>query len=315
MPLDWFPESPPERTILWRDFSLDHDIGVCAPLLDLDQWLPWLQRLPGLLKSSPAAEIRHLKLLSTGRRTFQVAGADGRMVVVKCYPGTALTRLPLPEGGEGGNHAWEGFRCNWELWHRKQPVPEPLIFLERRLGSEGSACYSITRFLEGCLPLADFAFEHIRRRRSARQLLDQWRETVVASVVCLHQTGYAHGDLHHQNLLVRGEASGRGFEVFFTDFDACKLETGVAPHPGQLLDLATLGASLHQLVPEAMLAKGLAQYFFGVRLQRTQREHCLQIIKQRHRRVLDRYQASFDRVEEHCFAAATNTLASGSGLS
>jgi hypothetical protein len=314
MPLDWFPDSPPERTISWREFSLDHDTGVCAPLLDLDRWLPWLQRLPGLLNSSPTAEIHHLKLLSTGRRTFQVTGADGRMVVVKCYPGTALTRLPMPEGGEGGNHAWDGFRCNWELWHREQPVPEPLIFLERRPGPDSSTCYSITRLLEGCHPLADFAFEHLRRRRSPKWLLNQWCETVVSSVIRLHRTGYAHGDLHHQNLLVSCEVSGRGFKVFFIDFDACKLETGIAPHAGHLLDLAALGASVHQLVPEAMLARGLARYFHEFRLQRTRREDCLRIIKQNYCRVLDRYQASFDRVEDHCFATATNTLASASRL-
>jgi hypothetical protein len=290
-------------------------MGVWAPSLDLDRWLPWLQRLPGLLASSPASEIHHLSLLSTGRRTFQVTGADGSWVVVKCYPGTALTRLASPEGGRGGNHAWGAFQCNWELRHRELPVPEPLIFLERRDRPEGPACYSITRLLEDCHPLANFAFEHLRRRRSPRLLLNQWVEAVVASVVSLHRAGYAHGDLHHQNLLVSCDESGRRLKVFFTDFDACRMGTGTAPHAGQLLDLATLGASVHQLVPDVLAARALASYFHCFRLERTRRQNCLRMIGHNYRDILDLYRASFNRVEDHCFAAATNTLESGSRLS
>jgi len=201
------------------------------------------------------------------------------------------------------------------LWHREQPVPEPLIFLERRLSPGQTTCYSITRRLENCHPLADFAFEHLRRRRSPQWLLNQWCKTVIASVVRLHRTGCVHGDLHHQNLLVGCETSGRGFKVFFIDFDACKLGTGGAPHPGHLLDLATLGASVHQLVPDALVAEGLARYFHEFRIQRTRREDCLRIIRQNYRRVLDRYQTSFNCVEDFCFAAATSTLASSPGSS
>ena len=310
---DQFPDPPPEQTAPWRAFSLGHDTGVCSPALDLDEWRPWLRRLPGRLAASPAAEIQHLSLLSTGRRTFQVTGADGGRVVVKTYPGTALTRLPSPAGDPGNTHPWGAFRCNWELWHRELPVPEPLIFLERQPGPDGPVCHSIARWLEDCHPLADFAFEHLRRRRSPRQRLRQWVEAVVAAVVRLHRTGYAHGDLHHQNLLVRGGESGPGFKVFFTDFDACGWEPGGAPHPGQLLDLATLGASVHQLVPADLVARGLARYLEDFHLPRTRRADCRQIIGQNYRRVLDRYQACFDRVEEHCFAAAANTLASRTG--
>jgi hypothetical protein len=308
---DRFPELPPELSESWRVFPLDHDAGVGSTSLDPGAWLPWLRDLPHALRSSPGAEIRHLSLLSTGRRTYQLTGPDGRGIVVKCYPGNALAPLLRPEGGPGMNHAWGAFQHQGELWRRALPVPEPLLFLERQNGPDSPICYSITRRMEQCQPLADFAFEHLRRRRSPRQLLEGWLETVIGAVIRLHRAGYAHGDLHHQNLLVQGGEPGREFEVHFVDFDACTREPGAAPHARQLLDLATLGASVFQLVPGALVARGLARYVQSLELPRSRRADCLGIIRRNYRCFLDRYQASFDRVEEHCFAAATTTLASG----
>jgi tRNA A-37 threonylcarbamoyl transferase component Bud32 len=293
----------------WRAFSLSSGRGICSPALDFNEWLPWLERLPGRLRSGRAREIRYLSLLSTGRRTFQVGGRDEQPLIVKCYPGTPADTSSSPDGSQHSRSSWDAFCCNQDLWQRNVPVPEPLIFLETSGERSRSCCYVITRQIEGCQPLFEFIFDQVRRRAVSRPCLEKWRKTIVESIVNLHRSGYSHGDLHNLNLLVQRRNPGDGIRVFFIDFDACQPNAGTLPDRAQLRDLADLGASLHQLVPDVLLAKALAQYLNALRLKgRHRREHCLRIIRREYPVLLTRNRTLRQSVEEYHFALAEEQL-------
>jgi hypothetical protein len=203
----------------------------------------------------------------------------------------------------GAADCWSAFSRHRELWRRGLPVPEPLAFMKA-----GQVGYTITRLLEGCETLFHFAFENLYRRRSSADRLTSWLKSTVGAVVTFHQAGYAHGDLHHHNVMVRSLGPAAGLEVFFTDFDACQPSEGTVPDTSQLMDLASLGASLYQLVPEYWLRKALAHYFHRCRLPRGERPRCLQAVRSGHDSFLHQYQANFDRVEGYYFSEAESQV-------
>ena len=291
----------------WRAFSFSSGRGVCSPALELDQWLPWLEELPDLLRSEGAREIRHLSLLSTGRHTFQVCGMDEQPLVIKCYPGTSSDISSSPDGLQHSRSSWDAFRCNQNLWHRNVSVPEPLIFMETTVEGTG-VCYGITRLIEGCQPLFDFVFDQLRRHSVSPSRLEKWMKTVVESIVNLHRSGYSHGDLHNRNLLVQLRNPEDDIRVFFIDFDACQPAADTIPDRAQLRDLADLAASLHWLVPDALLAKALAWYLRAMRLKGRRREDGLRIIQQEHQVFLNRNQTLRQRVEEYHFMLAEEQI-------
>lgn len=293
----------------WRDFSLKSGRGVCSPVLELDQWLPWLERLPGLLQSEGVREIQHSSLLSTGRRTFQVCGVDSQPLVTKCYPGTLSDISSSPDGLQHSCSSWDAFRCNQNLWRRNVPVPEPLIFMETTMEGPGSCCCGITRLIEECQPLFDFIFDQLRRHSVSRLLMEKWMKTVVESIVNLHRSGYSHGDLHNRNLLVQPRKMGGNIRVFFIDFDACQPAADtMPPDRAQLRDLADLAASLDRLVPDDLLAKALAWYLRAMRLAGHRRKDCLQIIRQEYSLFLTRNQTLRQCVEEFHFMLAEEQI-------
>jgi hypothetical protein len=169
--------------------------------------------MPRALASEAAREIRHSSLCSTGRRTYELAGPDGLPLVVKCYPGAWWEKLPSPDGSSLGCSPWGAFECNLALSLRGVPVPQPLAFVAQGQNTPDAVSYAITSLLEGCQPLMNFAFEHLRRRPSAANVT-RWMEAVVETIVNLHRAGYAHGDLHHHNILIRSHDDGEAIQVY-----------------------------------------------------------------------------------------------------
>jgi hypothetical protein len=297
-----------EKLASWKAFSLSSGRGVCSPILELDQWIPWLEELPDLLRSEEAREIRIWRLLSTGRRTFQVCGMDGRPLVIKCYPGTSSDISSSPDGLQHSRSSWDAFRCNQNLWRRNVPVPEPLIFMGTTTEGSESFCYGITRLIDGCQPLFEFVFDQLRRHSVSAPRLENWMQTIVESIVHFHRSGYSHGDLHNRNLLVQPRNVGDNIKVFFIDFDACQPAADTIPDRSQLRDLADLAASLHRLVPDDLLAKALAWYLRAMRLAGRRREECLRIIRQEYPVFLNRNQTLRQRVEEYHFMLAEEQI-------
>jgi tRNA A-37 threonylcarbamoyl transferase component Bud32 len=292
----------------WRAFSLGSGRGVCSPALDFNEWLPWLEGLPDRLRSGMAREIRHLSLLSTGRRTFQVYGRDERPLIVKCCPGTSSDVSSSPDGSQHSRSSWDAFGCNQNLWQRGVPVPEPLFFMETAGEASEPCCYVVTRLIERCQPLFEFIFDRLRRNTVPAPHLEKWMKTVVESIVHLHRSGYSHGDLHNLNLLIQPQNPEDGIRVFFIDFDACQPNADTIPDRAQLRDLADLAASLHQMVPDALLAKALARYLRALRLEGRCRENCLRIIRQEYPVFLNRNQTLRRRVEDYHFVLAEEQL-------
>jgi len=299
---------PIERMPSWRAFSLGSGQGVCSPALDFNEWLPWLEGLPGLLRSGMAREIRYSSLLSTGRRTFQVCGIDGQELIVKCYPGTSSDISSSADDSQHSRSSWDAFRFNQNLWQRYVPVPEPLIFMETAGEGSRACCYGITRLIKGCQPLFDFIFDHLCRHPVSVPRLEKWMKTLVESIVNLHRSGYAHGDLHNLNLLVQLRIPEDNISVFFIDFDACQSNAVTVPDRAQLRDLADLGASLHQLVPDDLLTKALVHYLRALRLEGHRREHCLRIVRREYSVFLSRNRTLRKRVDEYHFALAEAQL-------
>ena len=297
-----------DNRLLWKPFSLGSSHGLCSPSLDWSRWHTWLEQLPDLLASPTASEIRYSSLLTTGRRTFQLCGADGLPVIVKCYPAVSGDVKPSLGGEQTWGQNWAAFCCHLELWQEQLPVPEPLVFVEYRQEASGVLCHAVTRLLEGCQPLTHFAFDNLCRRSVPPELLEKWVAAIVEAIVRLHRAGYSHGDLHHHNILVRASVPEGGLQVFFADFDACERHVGVLPHQAQLHDLASLAASLYQLVPNGLLAKARARYIQAFRLEAASRKQCLQELRLGYHAFLSHYQACFQRVEEFYFAQAERDL-------
>ena len=300
--------APANTPPFWRYLSLSSGWGVCSPSLDRNEWLSWLEGLPGLLESGKAREIRFLSLLSTGRRTFQVGGRDEQPLIVKCYPGTSSDISSSPDGSQHSRSSWDAFRCNQDLWQRDVPVPEPLAFMETAGEGSRSCCYVITRQIEGCQPLFEFIFDQLCRHSVSAPRLEKWMKTVVEGIVKLHRSGYSHGDLHNLNLLVQYRKPEDNIRVFFIDFDACQPNAETIPDRAQLRDLADLAASLHPMVPDALLVNALAQYLSALRLEDRCRENCLRIIRRDYAVFLSRNQTLRRRVEDYHFVLAEEQI-------
>lgn len=304
MPAEW----------AWKAFSWADGEGLCSQALELSEWASWATRLPGLLRSDAAELMRQAFIPTSGRQTFRLAGPTGESVAVKRYTLAAAAHGSAAELS-AGRHAWQAFCRQIELSVLGQPVPKPLLFLSSREDLSSCAWYSVSHLLEGSTPLLDFAFEHLRRRAGRSKHFRTWAEDIVGSIVRLHQAGYAHGDLHQENVLVRHSPPEDHLQVFWTDFDACEAVAGSWPQRPHLLDLAMLGASLHDLVPDALLRRALLRYFTigGVKAARRHQAH--RFIQQAFRFFLEQSRKGFELVEQHCFAAAQQSLASSDLLS
>ncbi len=155
--------------------------------------------------------------------------------------------------------------------------------------------------------MAEFVFEHFLRRRTSPRPI-RWEASVIDTILELHRLGYTHGDLQHHNLLLRPDKTGESVEVYLTDFDVCAQEPGEQPRPGQLLDLARLGASLGHAAPEWLLERCLARYFSRLRLDRLRRRQCHALVQEAYCRFLGRFARSLAEVEARCFEVAERQL-------
>jgi tRNA A-37 threonylcarbamoyl transferase component Bud32 len=133
---------------------------------------------------------------------------------------------------------------------------------------------------------------------------------VIDSILEFHSAGYAHGDLHHNNILVRTAASDPRTRVSITDFDLCGVGRGWPPRMAQLVDLARLAASLYQIVPTRLLAELFSYYLRQYGLSRTQRKVCRATVAAAYQRIMDEYLACFNRMEARCLAQAEKAIAS-----
>lgn len=298
----------PDQPRSWNPFAWAQGTGVCSSALESRRWHSWLEQLPGKLDFGAGREIHATSCQTTGRRIFELPGPEGFPVFVKCYPDRDPVCRFDPGAPKAILHPSRAFLRNVELWRRGLAVPEPLALLETGAGLRGVACYAVTRLVEGCQPLLEFAFEHCRRRAHPRARIREWAEVVLHPVIALHQAGYAHGDLHHHNILIRPHGPPPGFQVFLTDFDLCRPARGTAPRPAQLLDLARLGASLYQVVPRWTLAHSLGYYFRRCRVGVRHRKQGRTLVSAAYRRVLGQYLACFSQIEACCFARAERDL-------
>jgi hypothetical protein len=292
----------------WETFSLADGEGLCSPDLERSEWACWAAQLPGLLKSDAAEPMRQAFIPTSGRQTFRVAGPRGQFVVVKRYT-PAATEKCSTASMTAGRHAWRAFRCQVELSVLGQPVPKPLLFLSSREDPSSWAWYSVSHLLENSTPLIDFAFAQLRRQPSRSKHIRTWVEDIVGSIARLHQCGYAHGDLHQENILVRHKPAEEHLQVFWTDFDACEAVVGSWPQRAHLWDLAMLGASLHNLVSEARLRRALARYFALGGLNAARRHQAHRVVQQAFRSFLEESRKGFEIVEQHCLAEAERSLA------
>jgi hypothetical protein len=163
--------------------------------------------------------------------------------------------------------------------------------------------------------LVDFAFAQLRRQPSRSKHIRSWVEDIVGSIARLHQCGYAHGDLHQENILVRHEPAAEHLQVFWTDFDACACVAGPWPSDEQLLDVAMLGASLYRLASDALLRRALVRYFALGGVKAARRHQAYRVIQRAFRSFLEESRKGFKIVEQHCLAEAERSLAKSDLLS
>lgn len=290
----------------WPLFQLGNGKAEIAPSLEARCWVPWLERLPVMLTCGQVMEVHRSGSLRPLRQIYHLHGPDGRAVFVKCYRQSADDTLPSPDGTAEGNSPRSAFLSNRQLWDDALPVPEPLVFIEHAPDLPGMRSCVITAMLEGYETLADFAFEHLHRHPALPEVRNRWVRDVIAAVARLHLAGYSHGDLHHQNMMIRSQP-GAGVPVCITDFDDCRI-VGSFAGDSQLRDLASLGASLCGVIPESIQACGLACYFKLLALPDEKRTSCLKTLEQEYQSILTRYQASFDLVEASSFRDAISAL-------
>ena len=292
----------------WNSFSLVNGVGLSSPAFEPSTWISWAEQLPDLLKSEAAEPLCHTFMPTSGRRTFRILGPERLPLVVKRYD----LRAAMPCSAkveEVVDQPWRAFVRQIELRESGQRVPEPLLFMTWTQGIAAPFCYVVSRLLENCSPLVDFAFEHLRRQANPPSRFRIWAEDIVTAIARLHQAGYAHGDLHHQNILVRREPTGEHLQVFWTDFDACERVEGAGPHHAQLMDLAMLAASLYQLAPDALLHRALACYFAHDDLMIARRKENYRVIQRAYRSFLEEYRKGFELVEQHFLAVVEQRLA------
>lgn len=271
-----------------------------APDCEADRavWTAWAADLPDRLDQA-AVPLLHAPVPVGGRRTWLVSGPENRPVVVKRYAFGADAHI--------GEMAGRAFARQMELFSRSQPVPEPLLFFAVETGAS-PAWYAVSRLLEGCAPLSEFAFEHLRRHACAEATLRGWIRDGAAAVAALHRAGYIHGDLHQQNILVKKPPHREHLQFFWTDFDACERIAERWPCEAHLRDLATLGASMFALAPDGELRRGLSEYLALAGLDAQSRRQARRIVADAHRYFLSEFRRSFEMVEQHCLAAAEQAL-------
>ena len=284
---------PLERGGAWTVLSVDSGQAWCCASQDVARWKSWLARLPEAVASKGVREIRHSSHCSTGRKTFRVAGPQNLPVVVKRYPGSSLTKLPSPDAASAANSPWEAFCAQAALWNYGAPVAQPLAFFEPSQGSPSAECWAVSGAVEDCQPLFDYAFD-LFRRRACGVGGPQCVRSVAEAVAALHRTGYAHGDLHNQNILAQNrDGVFRG--VVLIDFDACAYCGQTPCARAQLLDLAALAASLHGIVPAKLLIEGLRRYLEINPPPGGVRSPVFRFLIEEYRAHLDRYTAARDR--------------------
>jgi hypothetical protein len=289
---------------------LPQGAAVLCPGLDVRQWTLWLEQLPGRISAGVEAAVGGSIFQTNGRGFFRVAAPDGSLAAVKCYPARQAVPQFDPGASRSAARPQRAFLCNVALWREGLAVPEPLGFLTIRGGTERYCCYAVTRWLQDAEPLTSFAFENCRRNARPRAWLRTWGRGVMDSILALHRAGYAHGDLHHNNILVRTAAEDFCGRFAITDFDLCGVGRRRPPRTAQLVDLARLGASMCQTVPGWLLVELLAYYLRRCGLSRAQRKACRIAVATAYQRIVDEYVACFTRVEACCLAQAEQALAS-----
>jgi hypothetical protein len=293
-----------------RPILLPQGAALLCPGLDARQWTLWLEQLPGRISAGIEHAIGGSVFQTNGRGFFRVVAPDGAPAAVKCYP----ARQAVPQFDPGASRSTarpqRAFFCNAALWRRGLAVPEPLAFLNAPGGADGYCCYAVTRWLQDAEPLTNFAFEHCFRNARPRAWLRTWGRGVMDSILALHRAGYAHGDLHHNNILVVTAAEDVRSRFAITDFDLCGVGRRQPPRAAQLVDLARLGASMCQTVPGWLLGELLAYYLRRCGLSREQRKACRIAVAAAYQRIVDEYVACFTRVEACCLAQAEQALAS-----
>jgi serine/threonine protein kinase len=213
-----------------------------------------------------------------------------------------------PNNQAGHRHPWQAFQVNVELWQRGLPVPEPLAFVETTGEPSQGRWMAITRYVPDCQPILEVAFDYCCRQEGLRHRFEDRARAVLDVVLELHRSGYAHGDLHHSNVLVGSPQSGSGWKVVLTDFDLCERVEPTGGMRLQLLDLARLGASLCLVVPESLLRSLLSYYFDGLGLSKRLRRRYGTVVAEAYGAIKERLLECFYTVEACCLAQAEREL-------
>jgi len=289
----------------WKPFSFAEGAGFCSPDLDIGRWTSWANRLTDLLETADAVPIRHLMVHVPGRRTWRVTGAEGYPVVVKRYGAGA--EAGHPGGLSTGEMATRAFERQIALDRKMQPVPEPLLILAVGNGA-ARTWHAVSRLLDGCVPLVDFAFENLRRRTCTTEMLRGWIDDAISAVISLHRAGYAHGDLQPSNILAKWKLGTKQLELYWTDFDTCEYVGSQWPHDAQIRDLALFGASIFKMASATELRRGLASYLALAGLDPASESGSRRFFWRTYRDRCDEIRTGFEAVEQQCMELAQQAL-------
>jgi 3-deoxy-D-manno-octulosonic acid kinase len=178
------------------------------------------------------ARSRGSGMTHSGRGTtpsIPIEGSSQERMVIRKYRRGGLLRFLIDDIYVGGTRPFQELAMGTAAYRRGIPTSEILAAVSVRIGGPFYRGYLITKELSGCQDLPRY-FTTVMQG-SLKSGLENKRKVlahVAATIRCMHDAGFYHGDLNLKNVLIDGQSPDR---IYIIDWD--KSRAGKPPSLSQ----------------------------------------------------------------------------------
>lgn len=191
-------------------------VGEVASSYDGPEYQAWLKRLPEHLANSTEDQL----LFKMRNRVYRLPCPLGRgELCIKAFrtPGALRSTLYRHKGSKA-QRAHENAK---HLYEQNQRVAEPIGYLERWRGNQLEQSYLISRYLERSSDFYSEMASIIHEQPYAGRFIQLIRR-VAEAVRAMHDSGFMHGDLGPQNILMQRLGKADWGNINFIDLNRGK---------------------------------------------------------------------------------------------
>lgn len=295
-----------KRTGDWKRISVGSFRGVrCVEISDF-AIRNIVSTLPDLQLGRAGNLIRHAQI-DTGRYAWQYHLEGEGVFFLKYYADLNSVKGRFRKI-KTIRQAERAFKHHLELRDVKIPVPKPLLFLRRKGWGFFQPALLVTQWLDGYETLHEHCFNKFLRHFDSdggNDILSQ----IMVVIASLHVKGFIHGDLNPYNILVKRDAFDPDkYQIYLTDFDYVKKRYLRNINRRMMDDICTLGAMLHNVIPENDAKQNLIFYFSLMSMNSKDKNKMMLYCCMKYHRYIRLFQQRFKKVSDSFFAQAEDYI-------